>query len=137
MTPRRVQLGEPLSDREVQVVRGVARGLLNAEIGAELFIAEDTVKTHLRRASLKLGATGRAHVVARAFQAGVLTFRAPRTASGSRGVEIGPQAAVQRVARLLADWQQIPPPPPHLAGHRWQQCITQLAHALTDQERAA
>jgi DNA-binding CsgD family transcriptional regulator len=131
-----VQQGEPLSDREAQVVRGVARGLLNAEIGAELFIAEDTVKTHLRRASVKLGATGRAHVVTRALQEGVLALRAPRAASGSRGVEIGPQAAVQRVTRLLADWQQAPPPPPHLAGHRWQQCITQLAHAL-DQELAA
>jgi DNA-binding CsgD family transcriptional regulator len=132
-----VQQGEPLSDREVQVLHGVARGLSNAEIGAELFLAEDTVKCHLRRVGVKLGTTGRAHAVVRALQVGYLTLRAPRRDSGSSGVEIGPQAAVQRVTRLLAGWQQAPPPPPHLAGHHWQQCITQLAHALNDQERAA
>lgn len=49
-----------------------ARGLTNAEIGRQLFIGEATVKTHLTRASTKLGVSGRTAAVARAIQTGAL-----------------------------------------------------------------
>lgn len=129
--------GQQLTAREVEVVRLAANGLSNAEIGKRLHLAENTIKSHMQHASRKLGATGRAHVVSRALQMGVLTLRAPRTGSRPGGVEIGPQVAVQRVTRLLADWKQLPPPPPHATRHWWDQRLTQLAAAINQQERAA
>jgi DNA-binding NarL/FixJ family response regulator len=64
--------GEGLSRRETAVLGLAARGLTNAEIGRELFIGEATVKTHLMRASAKLGVSGRTATVARAMQLGAL-----------------------------------------------------------------
>lgn len=61
-----------LSDRELQVLRGMTDGLTNGAIAAELFLSEDTVKTHIRRLFRKLGATDRAHAVARGFRQGLL-----------------------------------------------------------------
>lgn len=56
----------PLSDREIAVVRLVAAGLSNPEIGRELAISVDTVKAHLKNISGKLGTNNRAQTVARA-----------------------------------------------------------------------
>jgi len=61
-----------LTERELQVLRGMADGKSNAEIGRELFVSEDTVKTHARRLFRKLGARDRAHAVAAAFRAGIV-----------------------------------------------------------------
>lgn len=61
-----------LTERELQVLRGMAEGKSNAEIGRELFVSEDTVKTHARRLFRKLGARDRAHAVAAAFRAGLV-----------------------------------------------------------------
>lgn len=61
-----------LSAREQQVLEGITRGLSNAEIGRELYLAEDTVKTHARRLYRKLGATDRAGAVANGFRWGLL-----------------------------------------------------------------
>ena len=70
--PRR---GVELTERELQVLRGMADGKSNAEIGRELFVSEDTVKTHARRLFRKLGARDRAHAVAAAFRAGMVSER--------------------------------------------------------------
>jgi DNA-binding NarL/FixJ family response regulator len=67
--PRRATLTE----RELQVLRGMADGRSNAEIGRELFVSEDTVKTHARRLFRKLGARDRAHAVAAGFRAGLVS----------------------------------------------------------------
>ncbi|MFD4993610.1 response regulator [Cellulosimicrobium cellulans] len=61
-----------LTDREVEVLRLVARGLSNAAVGQELFIAEATVKTHLLRAFAKLGVDDRTAAVTVAMQRGFL-----------------------------------------------------------------
>ena len=66
--PRRITLTE----RELQVLRGMAEGKSNAEIGRDLFVSEDTVKTHARRLFRKLGARDRAHAVAAGFRAGLV-----------------------------------------------------------------
>jgi len=66
--PRRAEL----SGREMDVLRGMTEGRSNAEIAAELVLAEDTVKTHARRLFRKLGAGDRADAVARGFRAGLL-----------------------------------------------------------------
>jgi DNA-binding NarL/FixJ family response regulator len=61
-----------LTERELQVLRGMADGKSNAEIGRELFVSEDTVKTHARRLFRKLGARDRAHAVAAGFRSGLV-----------------------------------------------------------------
>ncbi|SCL13740.1 helix-turn-helix transcriptional regulator [Micromonospora inyonensis] len=64
--------GIGLTERELQVLLGMAEGKSNAEIGRELFVSEDTVKTHARRLFRKLGARDRAHAVAAGFRAGLV-----------------------------------------------------------------
>lgn len=68
--PSRPPVG--LTERELQVLLGMAEGKSNAEIGRELFVSEDTVKTHARRLFRKLGARDRAHAVAAGFRAGLV-----------------------------------------------------------------
>lgn len=62
-----------LTERELQVLHGMADGKSNAEIGRDLYVSEDTVKTHARRLFRKLGARDRAHAVAAGFRAGLVT----------------------------------------------------------------
>ncbi|RJK92621.1 response regulator transcription factor [Vallicoccus soli] len=61
-----------LSEREQQVLEGMAKGQSNAEIGRELYLSEDTVKTHARRLFRKVGASDRAHAVAIGFRWGLV-----------------------------------------------------------------
>jgi DNA-binding NarL/FixJ family response regulator len=61
-----------LSDRETAVLRLVADGCTNAEIGRRLFIGESTVKTHLLRTFTKLGVTDRTAAVTSAMRHGLL-----------------------------------------------------------------
>jgi DNA-binding NarL/FixJ family response regulator len=63
---------EPLSAREREVLRLVARGTSNREIAKELFISEATVKTHLTHLYGKLGVRDRAAAVAAAYDRGIL-----------------------------------------------------------------
>lgn len=58
--------------RELQVLRAVARGLSNADIGRELFIGEATVKTHLQRVYAKLGVDDRTRAVTVAMARGLI-----------------------------------------------------------------
>ncbi|MDP9240042.1 MAG: response regulator transcription factor [Actinomycetota bacterium] len=62
-----------LTEREVQVLRGMSDGRSNAEIGRGLYLSEDTVKTHAQRLFRKLGVNDRAHAVASGFRLGVLS----------------------------------------------------------------
>ncbi|ABS03993.1 response regulator [Kineococcus radiotolerans] len=64
--------GEMLSERELDVVRLVARGGTNAEVGAELFISLGTVKAHLSSVQTKLSARNRVEVAAWAWENGVV-----------------------------------------------------------------
>lgn len=64
--------GPALTDREQQVLHGMSRGQSNGEIGEELFLSEDTIKTHARRLFKKLGARDRAHAVALGFRRGFI-----------------------------------------------------------------
>ncbi|TYB41122.1 response regulator [Actinomadura chibensis] len=62
---------EPLTDREVDVVRLVARGRTNEEIAAELFVSLSTVKTHLGSVHRKLGTRNRVETAAWAWESGL------------------------------------------------------------------
>jgi PAS domain S-box-containing protein len=60
----------PLSMRELEIVRLIARGESGPEIAAELHIAHDTVRTHVRNAMKKVNARSRAHLVAKVLGEG-------------------------------------------------------------------
>lgn len=75
---RRTRLGggevdglEDLTPRETEILAWVAEGLSNEEIGAHLFLSPATVRTHVGRSMLKLGARDRAQLVVFAVRAGI------------------------------------------------------------------
>ncbi len=61
-----------LTPRELEVLTGIGRGLSNQELAEELFIADNTVKTHVKRVFTKIGARDRAQAVVIAYQAGLV-----------------------------------------------------------------
>lgn len=66
------RLVDSLTQREVEVLASVARGLSNAEIAAELFMSHATAKTHVSHLLAKLNARDRAQLVVAAYEAGVV-----------------------------------------------------------------
>jgi LuxR family maltose regulon positive regulatory protein len=66
-------LVEPLSDRELEVLKLVAAGLSNSQIAARLIVTTGTVKTHVNHILGKLGVQSRTQAVARARALGLLT----------------------------------------------------------------
>jgi len=61
-----------LSKREMDVLKCLAKGMTSAQIASELFISENTVKTHVRHILEKLEASNRAEAVSRAIQLGII-----------------------------------------------------------------
>lgn len=61
---------EPLTEREEEVLKAVARGLTNAEIAETLYISLATVKTHIAHIQAKLGARNRVELAAWAWSTG-------------------------------------------------------------------
>ncbi|MBA9005711.1 response regulator [Thermomonospora cellulosilytica] len=58
----------PLSDREIEVVRAIARGRTNQQIASELFISLSTVKSHVSGIQAKLGTRNRVQIAAWAWE---------------------------------------------------------------------
>ena len=67
-----VDLPDPLTDREVEVLELLAKGRSNAELSEELFISEATVKTHLKHILAKLGVRDRVQAVVYAYESGLV-----------------------------------------------------------------
>ena len=65
-------LFEPLSEREIEVLRLIGEGLSNQEVGAKLFISIHTVKAHTRNLYAKLNAHSRTEAVAKGRAFGLL-----------------------------------------------------------------
>jgi DNA-binding NarL/FixJ family response regulator len=63
---------EKLTQRELDVLKEIARGKRNKEIGAELSIAEDTVKMHVKSILMKLGVSDRTEAVTIALRRGII-----------------------------------------------------------------
>ncbi|MEU9452533.1 response regulator transcription factor [Streptomyces sp. NPDC048277] len=66
--PHATEPPTPLSERETQITRSIARGRTNHEIAAELFISLSTVKTHITRIQDKLGLRNRVEIAAWAWE---------------------------------------------------------------------
>ena len=62
---------DTLTERELEVMSQVARGLTNREIAERLYIGEGTVKTHVARILTKLGVRDRVQVVVYAYEHGI------------------------------------------------------------------
>jgi DNA-binding NarL/FixJ family response regulator len=71
-TPLR-EVGQAPTAREIEVLRLIGDGLANREIGVQLFLSEETVKSHVRHLLAKLQARSRAHAVAVGFRRGLIT----------------------------------------------------------------
>ncbi len=71
-----------LTPRELDVARLVARGMTNAEIAAQLFLGEGTVKTHVTSILSKLGLRNRTQIVVAAYESGLVELGSSELTGG-------------------------------------------------------
>lgn len=90
-----------LTDRQVEILQLLAAGNSSADVCRKLFITIDTLKTHLYRISKRMGCGERAHMVAKAYQVGVL--RIPEAELMRQAHELEERVRAQRLAKVRGD----------------------------------
>ena len=70
--------GEPLNDRETEILAGAAEGETAEQTGARLYLSTETVKSYRKRIIAKLGARNGTHAVALALRGGLLPLHRER-----------------------------------------------------------
>ncbi|MCB8921133.1 MAG: hypothetical protein H6662_06075 [Ardenticatenaceae bacterium] len=108
--------GDPLSERELDVLACIVQGASNKEIASELSISQNTVKVHLRRIYAKLGVNSRTEATTLALQKGLvavpgLESTAPENADLPLTAEAVPQIA-ETVADVPDETETAVPPEP-------------------------
>jgi DNA-binding NarL/FixJ family response regulator len=63
----------PLTSREREVLRALSNGFTNAEIGAQLFLSPETIRTHVHKAVVRLGVRNRTEAVAKGLRDGLIS----------------------------------------------------------------
>lgn len=69
----RAVLGQELLAVELKVLRRMAYGMSNAEIGVALCLSEDTVKMYARYINIKFGVDNRVQAIVHAYESGILS----------------------------------------------------------------
>jgi DNA-binding CsgD family transcriptional regulator len=90
-----------LTDRQVEILELLAEGLSSAQVCKRLFIADDTLKSHLYKAAKRMGCGDRAHMIAKAYQSGVL--RIPDAELMRQANELVERIREQRLEKVRAD----------------------------------
>lgn len=104
------EFGEPISDREQDVLECVVDGLSNKEIASRLHISQNTVKVHLRNIYTKLGVTSRTEATTVALQQGLVTLPGTDFATPATEPDPDPEPA-QDSPTATADTAESQPPP--------------------------
>ncbi len=107
------ELGEPLSDRELEVLQCVIDGAGNKEIAATLIISENTVKVHLRNIYTKLGVGSRTEASTVALQQGLVTLEGVTTETTDSEPE--PEPAVDAETAVSPPTQSVTTEPEPIA----------------------
>lgn len=90
-----------LTYRQVEILGLIAEGLSSAQICQKLFISNYTLKTHLYKAAKQMGVSERVHMVAKAYQVGIL--RIPDAELMRQADELVQRVREQRLAAVRAD----------------------------------
>ncbi|MBN2392943.1 MAG: hypothetical protein JXR84_19585 [Anaerolineae bacterium] len=98
--------GEPLSEREIEIVELVAAGLTNREIAVRIYLSPNTVKVHLRNIFTKTGVSSRTELTVLAMQEGWITVPGitdvPDSAEANVSEEV--EAQTEPEAPMLPPW---------------------------------
>jgi DNA-binding CsgD family transcriptional regulator len=100
----RARKGDPLTDREIQILSLVAAGELTSEVGRRLGIAENTVKSHLTHVYKKIGARNR--VQATRYYVDRYTATPASSSPGQRG---DPSLIERQIGEIKARLDQLSP----------------------------
>ena len=102
---------EELSDRELDVLRCVARGASNKEVAVELSISENTVKVHLRRIFAKLDVSSRTEAARVAIQQGIIIIPGLEAESSSATADVSATESVAASSASESSLRETEPEP--------------------------
>ncbi len=118
-----VELGESLTERELEVVALVAEGLTNREVAEQLYLSHNTIKVHLRNIFTKTGVSSRTELTVMAVQEGWIEVPGVITED-----EVEEKESVSPESASVSTPEFSPPSPWPL--HRWAGLILGLLLAL-------